>query len=157
MPDIDSVAEMFSHPFHPDLVINMDEMGFISRLLKGSRKNCVLIQNATMNPWFLKKPDANHGTLVGVITPSSYSLLPLLLSTRLHLPAKTANSYVAGEFCYIMTAKGHLTGAAMNFWIDHVLLPYIQDVRFRLRNLSTAILIINGLRSHNTALRQGHV
>jgi hypothetical protein len=38
----------------------------------------------------------------------------------------------------------------MNFRIDHVLLPYIQDVRLRLRNLSTAIMTIDGLRSHNT-------
>jgi hypothetical protein len=28
MAYIDAGLEMFSHPFHPDLVINMDEMGF---------------------------------------------------------------------------------------------------------------------------------
>jgi hypothetical protein len=57
---------------------------------------------------------------------------------------------MASEFCYTKTPKGYLTGDAMNFWIDHMLLPYIQDVILRLRNLSTTLLIINGLRSHHT-------
>jgi hypothetical protein len=103
-----------------------------------------------IKPWFLEKPDPNHVTLLGAITLSGYSLRPVPLSTRLHLLAEIANSEVAGEFCDTMMPKGYLTSDVMNFRIDHVLLPYIQDVRSRLTNLSTAILIIDGLRSHIT-------
>jgi hypothetical protein len=86
VPYIDALAEMLSRPFHPDLVINIDESVFISRPLKGTRKNCVFLQNSTVKPRFLEKPDANHVTLVGTVTLSGYSLLPLLLSTTVHLP-----------------------------------------------------------------------
>jgi hypothetical protein len=77
----------------------MNESGFISRPLKGTRKNCVFLQNSTVKPRFLEKPSANHVALVGAVALSGYSLLPLLLSTSVHLPDEIDRSYVAGEFC----------------------------------------------------------
>jgi hypothetical protein len=58
IPYLDAVAEMLSHPFHPDLVINMTETGFVSRPLKGSRKNCVLsrMQPLSLGFWRNRMP-----------------------------------------------------------------------------------------------------
>jgi hypothetical protein len=83
---IDALAEMLSRPLHPDLVTNMDESSFISWPLKGTSKNCVFLQNSMVKPRCFEKPDAKHVTLLGAVTLSGYSLLPLLLSPRVHLP-----------------------------------------------------------------------
>jgi hypothetical protein len=54
-----ALMEMLSRPFHPDFVINMDESGFPSWPLKGTRKNCVFLQNSTVKLRFFEKRDAN--------------------------------------------------------------------------------------------------
>jgi hypothetical protein len=50
-----------------------------------------------------------------------------------------------------MTPKGYLTGDAMNFRVEKVLLPYVHEIRVRRGNDITAVLTLDGLRSHNTA------
>jgi hypothetical protein len=49
-----------------------------------------------------------------------------------------------------MTPKGYLTGDAMNFWVQKVISPYVHEIRVRLGNDIIAVLILDGLRSHNT-------
>jgi hypothetical protein len=92
----------------------MDESGFTARPLKGSQKNCVFSSVCPIKPRFLEKQDANHVTLVGAVTLSGSMLIPLLLSTRVHLPPEIAESYIAGEFQYVDTKKEYLTGQAMD-------------------------------------------
>jgi hypothetical protein len=49
-----------------------------------------------------------------------------------------------------MTQKGYLTGDAMNFWVRKVLSPYVHEIKVRLGNDITAVLILDSLGSHNT-------
>jgi hypothetical protein len=116
---LDTLADMLSQEFHPDLIINMDESWLTARSSKGSQKNCVFFGDSSVKPHFLEKQDVNYVTLTGAVTFSSDSLIPLLLSTRVHLQAM----HIAGEFCCQHTGMGHLTGDAMDHWVDTVLDP----------------------------------
>jgi hypothetical protein len=137
-PYIDALKDIVSQPFHPDLVINMDETGFTARPLKGARKNCVFSRGRSVPPRFLEAQDASHVTLVGAVTLSGSALIPLLLSTRVHLPPEIAGSYVSGAFRYFQTKKGYLTAQAMDFWVQAVPLTYVAEVRARLQGPITA-------------------
>jgi hypothetical protein len=149
-PYLDALTDVLSHPHHPDLIINMDESGFTTRPLKGIQKNCVFSRDRSTSPRFLETQEGNHVTLVGAVTRSGTALVPLLLSTRQNLPVELASSYVGGEFYYFHTPKGYLTGLAMDYWVDTVLLPYVIAVRTRFTDRFTCVLILDGLRSHST-------
>jgi hypothetical protein len=151
-PYLDALADVLSHEHHPDLIISMDKSGFTARPLKGAQKSCVFFPDSQVKPCFLQKQDANHVILVAAATISGNVLVPLLLSTRVNLPAEIASSYMAGEFSYLQTRKGYLTGPAMDYRVQAILLPYGEGVRVRLQRYATAVLIIDGLRSHNMPL-----
>jgi hypothetical protein len=123
------LLNMVSGPFHPDLILNMDESGFTQRLLKGTQKNSVFLGMVEIKPRFLAVHDANHVAFVGTVALSGCSLVPLFISTRLTLPSEIAVSHLAGEFRYFRTAKGYLTAEAMDDWIDGVLMPDVAGVR----------------------------
>jgi hypothetical protein len=141
---------MLSQSFHPDLIINMDESGFTGRPLKGTQKNCVFSRDRPIKPRFLERQDANHVTLVGAVTLSGSALTPLLLSTRLSPPPEIAGSCIGGEFRYFPTKKRYPTGPAMDDWVRTILIPYVAEARARLGQQITALLILDGLRSHST-------
>jgi hypothetical protein len=141
---------MVSGKFHSDLVLNMDESGFCQRPLKGSQKNCVFILTAGVKPRFLEVPDANHVTIVGTVSLSGHHLFLLLLSTRVYLPAEMRMSYLHAEFQNYHTAKGYLTSDAIDYWVDHALMPYIGSTRARLGHSFPLFLILDGLKAHFT-------
>jgi hypothetical protein len=61
---------------------------------------------------------------VGPVTLSVNALIPILLSSRVHLPTEIASSHIAGDFGYFHMAKGHLTGAGMGYSVETNLPPY---------------------------------
>jgi hypothetical protein len=149
-PYLDALTNVLSHPFHPDLIANMDESGFTTRPLKGTQKNCVFSRERWTRPRFLETQNGNHMTLVGAVIVSGTHLMPLLLSTRVHLPDEIASSYVGAEFAYFYPKKGYLTAPAMDYWVATVLLPYVTSVRVRLGARVMSVLIVDGLCSHST-------
>jgi hypothetical protein len=66
------------------------------------------------------------------------------------LPEEIDDSYLPGQFLYLHTPKGYLTRDAMDFWFDRVLVPYMEAIRARDQMRSKAILIIDGLKAHET-------
>jgi hypothetical protein len=150
-PYLDALADMLSHECHPDLIINMDESRFTTRPAKGTQKNWIFSRNCPIKPRFLERQDANHVALVGAVTLSGSALIPFLLSTRVQLPDEIASSSIVGEFRYFHTKKGYLTGLAMDYSVQTVLLPCINATRSRLQGRITAVLVLDGLRSHSTA------
>jgi hypothetical protein len=83
-------------------------------------------------------------TLVGAVTLSGSALISLLLSTRVHLPTEIASSHIAGDFRYFHMAKSDLTGLAMDYSVETILLSYIDVIRVRLQRRTTAVLILEG-------------
>jgi hypothetical protein len=150
IPYVTSLLKMVSGKLHPDLVVNMDESGFYHRPHKESQKSCVFIWTAGVKPRFLEVPGANHVTIVGTVSLSGHDLLPLLLSTRVHLTGEIRMSYLHTEFQYYHTAKGYLTSDAMDYWVDHVLMPYVASARTRLWHSFPLFLILDGLKVHFT-------
>jgi hypothetical protein len=128
----------------------MDESEFTQRLLKATQKNCPFLRSVDIKPRFLDGPDANHVTLVGTVTLSGHGLTQLLLSTRANLPAEISTSYLANNFRYFQTGKGYLTGAAMDFWIDIVLISLITGARNCLEFPFPVSLLLDELRAHFT-------
>jgi hypothetical protein len=151
-PYIEEIKKAHGEISSPDLVINMDESGFIKRYLKGKQKNCVYLKSCPLQPRFLQTEDLNHISIVGAITLSGTKLLPLLLSTRVTLPKEISGSYLEAHFKYFKTPKGYLTCEAMDFWVDSILIPYVLQVKM-LRNLpssASTFLIFDGLKAHCT-------
>jgi hypothetical protein len=101
----------------------------------------VFLLDSPVKPSFLDEQDANHVTLVGAVMLSGYSLVPLLLSTRVRLPEEIDDSYLPRQFLYLHMPKGYLTRDAMDFWFDRVLLPYVEAIRARDQMRSKAILM----------------
>jgi hypothetical protein len=150
VPYLQNLREEIAGGVIPDLVINMDESGFSQRPWKGKRKNCVFLMDSPVKPSFRDEPDANHVTIVGAVTLAGYPLAPLLLSTRVKLPEEIDNSYLPGQYLYLHTPKGYLNRDAMDYWFDHILVPYVEATRARYQIPSKAILILDGLKAHDT-------
>jgi hypothetical protein len=144
---------------NPDLVINMDEVGFSKRMLKGITKNCVFLTSVNVEPRFLETQDSNHVSVAAAITLSGFALLPLLISTRKTLPPEILSSYVFSQFKYFYTEKGYLNGKAMEFWVENICIPYIQFKKHQLNlpNESLSILMMDGLKAHTSSEKVGNL
>jgi hypothetical protein len=141
---------MLSRPFHPDLIINMDESGFISRSSKADLQKLRFSSEFENGPAILRetgyKPcDSRRGS--PILGLQSAPIAPLYESSP---PDEIDRSYVAGEFCYAMAPKGYLTGDVLNLWVKKVLVPYVHEIRVRVGNDVTTVLILDGIRSRNT-------
>jgi hypothetical protein len=104
---------MDSGEFHPDLVINMDKLGFCQRSLKDSQKKGVFICTEETRPRFLEVRHGNGISIVAAVALSGGHLLPVPPSTRSTLREEIRPSYLFHEFRYCRTPQGCLTAEAM--------------------------------------------
>jgi hypothetical protein len=147
---LEQAKDIRSKMVHPDLIINMDEVGFSKRMMKGITKNCVFSTTLKVEPRFLEKQDSNHVSIVPAITVSGLTLTPLLISTRKSLPSEIQSTYIFSKFQYFFTPNGYLNGKATEFWIENIFVPYIQlkKLQLNLGNNALSILMMDGLKAH---------
>lgn len=147
----DRLHEKLKHSQAAQLIINMDESGFIKRPNKNSTKNCICMKNCEVSPSFRDEMDGNHISVVAGVTLAGTSLKPLLISTTEKPPKEVYNSPIGGSFLWFKTKKGYLNEQAMEFWVLNILLPYINYAKQFFPSENTKpLLICDGLKSHQT-------
>lgn len=147
----DKLGEAFKTLRAPSLTINMDESGFIKRPNKNSTKNCICMKKCCVPPTFRDEVDGNHVSIVASVTLSGKSLQPLLLSTTEKPPKEVTESVLHNDFLWMKTKKGYLNEEAMIFWVNKVLLPYINHTQQYFTGQEIRpLLIFDGLKAHLT-------
>ena len=153
--DYDKCFEMFGELISkfryvesPNLIINMDETGFIKRYQKEITKKCVYNIDVNVSPKFIEQVDDHHFSLIGAITLGGKRIKPHLISTRKHLPTDLSSSII--KFNYSQSTKGYLNKEIMLEWVQKTLIPFINKIKYK-ENLSIeskTILIMDGLKAH---------
>lgn len=134
----------------PDLIINMDESGFIRRPEMNSVKNCICLNNCPVHPTFREENDGNHISVVAAVTLSGKTLKPMLISTTENPPLEVTNSLLGNKFIWAKSKKGYLNEKIMIFWITQILIPYINSVKAIYGQDLVPLLIFDGLKAHKT-------
>lgn len=136
----------------PQLIINMDESGFVQRPLKNTTKNCICFKDCPVKPSFRDASDGNYISIVAAVTLSGRSLKSLLISTTEKPPQEVIDSCIGDEFVWFKTRKGYLNEEAMLFWLRNILLHYVHSMKpfFPAENCRP-LLIFDGLKNHQTA------
>ena len=142
---------LITTPRAPQLILNMDESGFSQRPNKNATKNCICIKSCKVPPTFRDDRDGNHISIVASVTLSGRPLKPLLLSTTEKPPKEVTDSILGDDFLWFKTKKGYLNEAAMIYWIEQVLLPYVNHMKhFFPPDSVRPLLIFDGLKAHLT-------
>lgn len=136
---------------YPQLIVNVDESGFVQRPNKNTTRNCICIKSCSVAPSFIDDSDSNHISIVAAVTLSGQALTPLLISTTENPPQEVIDSPLGNKFHWFKTRRGYLNEEAMLHWLNIVYLPYINQMK-RLINDKNAqpLLIFDGLKAHQT-------
>lgn len=105
---------------YPQLIVNMDESGFIQRPNKNTTRNCICIKKCPVAPSFLDESDSNHISIVVGVTLSGQTLTPLLVSTTEKPPQEVINSPLGNKFHWFKTKRGYLNEEGMLFWLNYI-------------------------------------
>ena len=146
----DDLEDEVKKGIFPPLTINMDESGFIKRPNKDSTKNCVYIKRCPVKPSFRDLNDGNHISVVAGVTLSGIALPPLLISTTQNPPSEVVNSEIGGLFHWYTTKSGYLNEGAMLYWINQILIPYINSVKKLFHVDYDPLLLFDNLKAHLT-------
>ena len=136
---------------YPQLIVNMDESGFIQRPNKNTTRNCICIKKCPVAPSFLDESDSNHISIVVGVTLSGQTLTPLLVSTTEKPPQEVINSPLGNKFHWFKTKRGYLNEEGMLFWLNNIYIPYINYMKSLIDDENAQpLLIFDGLKAHLT-------
>ena len=133
---------------YPQIILNMDESGFISRPYKDKKKNCVIRRDCSTHPCFRDSIDGYHISVVAAVTLSGVALTPLLISTTKNPPKEIKNSSLGNKFLWYQTESGYLDTGAMVFWVQNILLPYLHCAESTIPKPVSPLLLFDNLKSH---------
>lgn len=133
---------------YPPIIINVDESGFIRRPCKNKSKNCVFRKDCPCNPCFRDADDGNHVSVVGAVTLSGIALTPMLISTTKNPPGEIKNTVLENKFTWYHTTSGYLNTDAMIYWINTILIPYLELATSSSEDELSPLLLFDNLKSH---------
>ena len=143
--------EKLTNCHYPQLIVNVDESGFVQRPNKNTTRNCICLKSCHVAPSFLDENDSNHISIVAGVTLSGQALIPLLISTTEKPPQEVINSPLGNKFFWFKTKSGYLNEEAMLFWLNNIYIPYINSTRSQIEDESAqSLLIFDGLKAHST-------
>lgn len=149
---------------HPDLIYNVDEIGF-SRKLNGKKKKCVIFSNEKMD----KKRDVyfnapvdelSNFTLIASVTLSGEKVKPMLICPVKSCPVDfLTNSIWSGKDCVFgHSESGYNSTLLFRTWFEKVFIPDVNERRSKLNAQSEskkterwAVLICDGFLGHDAA------
>lgn len=144
---------------HPDLILNIDEIGF-ARKVQGKKKKCII---CTKDPKMSRDRTVYYQpisdnlktfTLIACVSCSGERLIPLIICPTQSFPECFLQKHVwQGKDCFLAyNESGFNTSKIFELWFHKVFLPHIENVRLKLYGnkyeKKWAVLICDGMTGH---------
>ena len=144
---------------HPQLVFNMDEVGFSRKVRCPSFPCIVTSEYSGMKVEAIPQESYDTTfTLVACVNLAGGWLPPLVVIPRKTLPWEFLGEYVwAQHDCYFeFNASGFANGDIIAVWYENVFLPRLEEMRATLQlGKAPAVLLCDGFRGHATEWLKG--
>jgi len=136
----------------PELFINMDETGCVSKPDKNIKMKCVVHLDSRVFPRKKENTDYRHISIISAITLDGESLKPMVIVPRKRYEKEIENERWYSSMEYSFSESGYNTIKNMHEWVINVFAPYVLSIREELGQPDApCILIMDNLTAHGNS------